>query len=323
MNEVSNISRLKSLLSQPNVKQKISEILGKNASTFTTSVVQIVMNNNYLANAEPGSIFNAAMMAATLNLPLNNNLGFAHIVPFRNSRENKVEAQFQIGYKGFIQLAQRSGQFKTISAATVYDGQLVLENPLTGYEFDWSNKQGVNEEPIGYVSYFKLLNGFEAMLYMSKDDVVAHAGRYSQSFKRNAGVWTDNFEAMALKTVLKLLLSKYAPLSIEMQKAVEADQAIVKDLEGNFSYEDNKPVIEHESRISDDKARELRQLIEATGNEETKVLSWTGRARIEDMSDEQAQKAINKLKQAFEKQYEEQEAQPAAQQQQDDDEIPV
>lgn len=224
----------------PNVKDKFTELLGKNAASFATSVLQIVNSNDMLRNAEPITIFNSACMAATLNLPINNNLGFAYIVPFNNKRAGKVEAQFQLGYKGFIQLAQRSGQFKTISAAPVYEGQLVSENPLTGYEFDWSIKPKSGSQPVGYVAYFKLLNGFEAYLYMAMDDVKRHAGRYSQTYKKGFGVWADNFDAMALKTVLKLLLSKQAPLSIDMQKAVLADQAIVKDVDNDeFEYIDH------------------------------------------------------------------------------------
>lgn len=232
----------KDFFAMPNVKAKLTELLGKNAASFATSVLQIVNSNDMLKNAAPDTVFNAACMAATLNLPINNNLGFAYIVPFNNRKLGKVEAQFQLGYKGFIQLAQRSGQFKTISAAPVFDGQLISENPLTGYEFDWSIKPKHNDTPVGYVAYFKLLNGFEAYLYMSFDDVKKHANKYSQTAKKGFGVWNDNFDAMALKTVLKLLLSKQAPLSIDMQKAVLADQAVVKDVETEqFEYIDHAP----------------------------------------------------------------------------------
>lgn len=239
-NQVAKTS--KDFFAMPNVKAKLAELLGKNAASFATSVLQIVNSNDMLKNAAPGTVFNAACMAATLNLPINNNLGFAYIVPFNNRKLGKVEAQFQLGYKGFIQLAQRSGQFKTISASPVFDGQLVSENPLTGYEFNWSIKPSPNDTPVGYVAYFKLLNGFEAYLYMSFDDVKKHANKYSQTAKKGFGVWNDNFDAMALKTVLKLLLSKQAPLSIDMQKAVLADQAVVKDVDTEqFEYIDHTP----------------------------------------------------------------------------------
>ncbi|MDH1005720.1 recombinase RecT [Acinetobacter junii] len=234
----------KDFFAKPMVQEKLKELVGKNAPAFATSVLQIVNSNSMLVNADPQTIFSAACMAATLNLPINNNLGFAYIVPFKNNKENKIEAQFQLGYKGYIQLAQRSGQFSRIAATPVYDGQLISENPLLGYEFDWSVKP--NGNPIGYVAFFKLINGFTAELYMSKEEVMKHANKYSQTAKKGYGVWKDQFEAMALKTVLKLLLSKQAPPSIDMQKAQMADQAIIRDVDKDeFDY------IDHQESIAD------------------------------------------------------------------------
>ena len=234
----------KDFFAKPMVQEKLKELVGKNAPAFATSVLQIVNSNSMLVNADPQTIFSAACMAATLNLPINNNLGFAYIVPFKNNKENKIEAQFQLGYKGYIQLAQRSGQFSRIATTPVYDGQLISENPLLGYEFDWSVKP--NGNPIGYVAFFKLINGFTAELYMSKEEVMKHANKYSQTAKKGYGVWKDQFEAMALKTVLKLLLSKQAPLSIDMQKAQMADQAIIRDVDKDeFDY------IDHQESIAD------------------------------------------------------------------------
>jgi len=234
----------KDFFAKPMVQEKLKELVGKNAPAFATSVLQIVNSNSMLVNADPQTIFSAACMAATLNLPINNNLGFAYIVPFKNNKENKIEAQFQLGYKGYIQLAQRSGQFSRIAATPVYEGQLISENPLLGYEFDWSVKP--NGDPIGYVAFFKLINGFTAELYMSKEEVMKHANKYSQTAKKGYGVWKDQFEAMALKTVLKLLLSKQAPLSIDMQKAQMADQAIIRDVDKDeFEY------IDHQESIAD------------------------------------------------------------------------
>ena len=232
--------RLKDFFQAPAVQAKMRELLDKNAASFATSAMQIANSNPMLLDAEPMSIFNAAVMAATLNLPINNNLGFAYIVPYRN--KGRVEAQFQLGYKGFIQLAQRSGQFERLVSLPVYDAQLIEEDPINGFKFDWKQKPAENEQPIGYYAYFKLINGFTAELYMTREQVAAHAGRYSQSFKQGYGVWADNFEAMALKTVTKLLLSKQAPLSIDMQKAVLSDQSVIKDVTGEqFDYIDNQP----------------------------------------------------------------------------------
>lgn len=253
---------LRELFNDPVIKTKIEQLIGKNSTTFATSVMQIANSNTMLRTAEPSSIFNAACMAATLNLPLQSGLGFAYIVPFKNSKERKVEAQFQIGYKGFIQLAQRSGQFKRLVALPVYKKQLVKKDFINGFEFDWEQEPEQNESPIGYYAYFKLVNDFSAELYMSHDDIVKHAQRYSQTFKRGFGVWHDNFEAMALKTVMKLLLSKQAPLSVEMQQAVLADQAVVKDVENQeFNYADNIQEAEFVAVVDDETFDSCKQSI--------------------------------------------------------------
>lgn len=235
----------KQFFDQDNVKRKLNELVGKNSAAFATSVLQIVNGNELLRNAEPQTVFSAACMAATLNLPINNTLGFAYIVPFKNRKAGTVEAQFQLGYKGFIQLAQRSGQFERLVALPVYAAQLISKDPINGFVFDWSKEPIGNEHPVGYYAYFKLINGFTAELYMTKGEIERHAGKYSQTYKMGFGVWKDNFEAMALKTVMKLLLSKQAPLSIEMQQAQLADQSIVRDVEGQvFEHIDTMPIIE-------------------------------------------------------------------------------
>lgn len=233
----------KQFFQQESVKRKFEELLGKRSSAFMTSVLQIVSNNSYLQNASPQSVFNAACVAATLDLPINNNLGFAYIVPYGK------DAQFQMGYKGFIQLAQRSGFYKTISASPIYEGQLVEENPLNGFVFDFTvPKSG---EPIGFAAYIRLLNGFEKTFYLSKSELLKHAGKYSQSFKANSSkmnMWKDDFEAMAIKTVLKLLISKYGPMSVEMQMAQITDQAVILNSDTlDVAYKDNiEPEINHE-----------------------------------------------------------------------------
>lgn len=253
---------LRELFNNPIIKTKIEQLVGKNSATFATSVMQIANSNTMLRTADPTSIFNAACMAATLNLPLQNGLGFAYIVPFKNNKERKVEAQFQIGYKGFIQLAQRSGQFKRLVALPVYKKQLIKKDFINGFEFDWEQEPEKDENPIGYYAYFKLVNDFSAELYMSHDDIVKHAQRYSQTFKKGFGVWHDNFEAMALKTVMKLLLSKQAPLSVEMQQAVLADQAVVKDVENQeFNYADNIQNAEFVTVVDDETFNNCKQSI--------------------------------------------------------------
>lgn len=238
----------KDFFAQDSVKNKFKELMGKRSAQFITSVLQVVSQNDLLSKADPISVFNAAATAATLNLPINQNLGFAYIVPY------KGKAQFQMGYKGFIQLAQRSGLFQKISDAPIYKGQLKSENPLSGYEFDFTVRP--DGQPIGYAAYFKLMNGFEATLYMTMEDVQRHAKRYSKTF--SSGPWQTDFDAMARKTVLKLLLTKYAPLSIEMQQAIKVDQAIINDSDGN-----NVTYIDNEAETIDPVKDRLIRMIEA------------------------------------------------------------
>lgn len=236
---------VKSLFNRDDVKKKFQELLGKRSSSFITSVLQIVSSNDLLLKADPASIYHSAAVAATLDLPLNNNLGFAYIVPFNQKQKDgtyKQVAQFQLGYKGFIQLAQRSGQFKTISAAPIFEGQLVEENPLTGFLFDFKAKK--SDKIIGYAAYFELLNGFQKTIYLTTAQLKDHGVKYSQTFKKGFGLWKDDFDAMAIKTVLKLLLAKFAPLSIEMQRAVVVDQSVINNEEGTeVTYLDNEEVV--------------------------------------------------------------------------------
>jgi recombination protein RecT len=240
---MSNLAKIttKELFQKDEVKNKFKELLGKRATSFMTSVLQIVSSNDLLVNADPTSVYQAAAVAATLDLPLNNNLGFAYIVPYNAKQKDgsyKQVAQFQLGYKGFLQLALRSGQFLAINEAPIYEGQIKSNNPLTGIEFDFTAKK--SDLVIGYAAYFKLLNGFEKTLFMSVDELKKHGKKYSQTFKKDYGLWKDDFDAMARKTVIKLLLSKGAPLSVEMQKAVITDQAVINDADTlDVDYTDN------------------------------------------------------------------------------------
>lgn len=249
---------IKSLFNREDVKVKFQEMLGKKAQGFITSVLQITASNELLAKADPMSVYNSAAVAATLDLPLNNNLGFAYIVPYnqkfkdeQGTWRSKQVAQFQIGYKGFIQLAQRSGQFKTISACQVYEGQLIESNPLLGHTFDFKRK--TSDKIIGFAGYFQLINGFEKTIYMTVDEMNAHGLRFSKTFKNDSSLWKTDFVNMGCKTVIKLLLSKFAPLSIEMQKAVITDQALINNSEGTeVTYVDHEvvPIDKEDERMN-------------------------------------------------------------------------
>lgn len=243
------------LFQSESVQKKFNDLLGSKSKGFITSVMSAMSSNTNLAKCDPNSVYMAAMMAAALDLPVNQNLGFAYIIPYKKKDDNGNfidVAQFQIGVKGLTQLAQRSGQFKTISSTPVYEGQLKEQDPLKGFEFDWSAK--VSDKVIGYAAYFSLLNGFEKTLYMSAEQVQKHGKKYSKTFGSQYGTWATDFDAMAQKTVLKQLLSKYAPLSIEMQKATVADQAVINDAETmDVTYADSTEevtVVEEETESS-------------------------------------------------------------------------
>lgn len=209
--------------------EKATETLGSGAQQFLSSVLTLVNSDKNLASCDPIKLYNCCLMAAAIKLPFNKNLGQAFIIAY------KGEPQLQIGWKGFVQLAQRSGQFKSIGANAVYENEISGIDPMTG-EIIFDFKLEKSGSVVGYMAYFRLLNGFEKSLYMTIEELQRHGKRYSQTFKSNIGVWVDNFDAMAQKTVLKLLLNKFAPLSIDLAKAIEIDQA---DAEGD--YTDNKP----------------------------------------------------------------------------------
>ena len=232
-----NLVELKTKLDAPSVKAKFESMLGKRAPQFITSISSVVQNNALLQKAEVNSIIMGAAVAASMDLPLNANLGYAALVPF-NSKGGGCFAQFQIMTKGWTELFIRTGQCQSLINEIVYEGQLVKKNKFTGeYVFDEDAKK--SNKIIGYMAYFRLTNGYEKTEFMTVEEVKAHAQRFSQTFRSGAGIWKDSFDAMALKTVLKKLLTKWAPKSIEIQKAALFDQAVV---DGNVAdLESAKP----------------------------------------------------------------------------------
>jgi recombination protein RecT len=245
------VQPLKTLLQSQNIQGRIEAMLGRKADSYITSVLQVVNSNDMLKKASNESIIGAVYTACSLGLPLNNNLGFAYIVPF-NTKKNGTyvtEAQFQLGYKGFIQLAQRSGQVKTIKVVKIYDLDTDedVEKRLTSLLI---NKPNGNH--VGFVGLLELLNGYRATHVMSNDELKAHAMKFSQTYrsaeskKQTYSVWHQNFDAMSEKTVIKALISKHAPLSIEIQKAIEFDQGVINENE-EVNHIDNN-VYDHEEQ---------------------------------------------------------------------------
>lgn len=236
---------IKQLANSTALQDNFKQVLGKRAPQFISSVLTLVNDNYALKKVEPVSIFNAAKIAAVLNLPINPNLGYMYIVPYNHT------AQAQIGYKGLIQLAQRSGQYKHLNAVPVYEDEFKGFNPLTetiDYEPHFKDRKK-DDNPVGYVGYFELLNGFNKTIYWTREQIDEHRRKFSKMSggATPKGVWADNFDAMALKTVLKSLLSKWGPLSTEMEYAYsKADEDTISDntevKEVDATEEDNNSV---------------------------------------------------------------------------------
>ncbi|HEP6970355.1 TPA: recombinase RecT, partial [Streptococcus pyogenes] len=241
------------------------------------SILSVLQGSQSLKSASNKSIYAAAMKAAVLNLPIEPSLGRAYLVPY------KGQAQFQLGYKGLIELAQRSGQYKNINAGIVYKSQLISYNPL--FEeliLDFSKPQ---DEIVGYFAAFKLFNGFEKVSFWTVEKVTAHGKKFSKSFA--SGPWKTDFDAMAQKTILKDILSKYGPLSVEMQKAIEEDNqdstiSTPKDItpqEAN-SLDD---LIGHQTE-NKDAPNNLKDVTEDLHDEEEKTLTDENKTVLEDTS---------------------------------------
>lgn len=243
-----NLVALKDALSNNSIKNKFFELLGKKSAGFLTSITNVVQNNDLLQKAEVNSIILAAAQAASLDLPINPNLGFAAIIPFNDRKSGKCVAQFQIMRDGWVDLCLRTGQFEYIANEIVYEGELVERNRFTDtYVFDETKR--TSDKIVGYMASFKLTNGYRKTVYMTVEEAKAHGMQYSQTFKKGYGLWKDAFNAMALKTCLKTLLKKFAPKSIEsIAQAIEKDQAsFVGDIDNAQAvYVDNQKEERHE-----------------------------------------------------------------------------
>lgn len=235
----------KALMNTPAMKKKFTDILHEKSDSFMGSLMTLVGGDNYLSQAEPMTIIASALKAATMDLPIDKNLGYAYVVPFNRSEKvgNKWvkhnEAQFILGYKGYIQLAQRSGQYKALNALAIYDGQLIDWNPLTE-EFTFDYKAKVSDEVIGYVGFFELLNGFKKTVYWTKQEIESHRIKNAKGYDKEklSGAWVDNYDSMAIKTVLRNMLSKWGLLSVEMQSAITSDEKIFRVDENNDLIEE-------------------------------------------------------------------------------------
>ena len=207
-------------MENPSIKKRFEGVLKEKAPQYMSSIVNLVNSDTNLQKCDGMSVIASCMVAATMDLPVDKNLGYAWVVPYGS------RAQFQMGYKGYIQLALRTGQYKAINVVEIREGELVSWNPLTEeIEVDFSKRE--SDAVIGYAGYFKLINGFEKTVFWTKEEVNNHANKFSKTINSKNSVWKSNFDAMAKKTVLRNLLSKWGILSIEMQKAYTADEGLI------------------------------------------------------------------------------------------------
>lgn len=275
------VDLLKSILNAESVQAQFKNALGKNSGTFVASVIDLYNGDKSLQQCEPKAVVMEALKAAVLHLPINKALQYAYVIPYNNNRKVKytdehgvererwekvMEPTFQIGYRGLIQLAMRTGQYRTLNADAVYEGELRKVNKLTG-EIAFDGEK-TSDKVIGYFCYFELLNGFAKTLYMTVEQMAMHAKRYSKGLKKETTVealislaalpvsdsstvgWMGNFHGMAIKTVIRNLLSKYGYLSVEMQNAIADDYE--GETSGNAPEDQTSVVMDAEAVVYED-----------------------------------------------------------------------
>ena len=228
-------------------KNLINNTLGdpKRAAGFVTAITSAVATNPALQECDPATILSAGLLGETLQLSPSPQLGQYYLVPFNDRNRGCKVCTFQLGYKGYIQLAIRSGQYKKLNAMAIKEGELISYDPLNeDIEVKLIENESEREaaETIGYYAMFEYLNGFRKVIYWSKEKMIAHANQYSQGFRARKGYtfWEKDFDSMAIKTMLRQLISKWGIMSIEFQKAYEADMGVLRENQ-DPEYVDNLP----------------------------------------------------------------------------------
>ena len=232
-------------LSTDAMKKKINEMVGgEKGQQFITAIISAVSTNPQLAECDHSTILSAALVGQALNLSPSPQLGQYYMVPFNDNKRGCKVAQFQIGYKGYIQLAIRSGYYKKLNVLAIKEGELIKYDPLNeDIEVKLIEDEEKREQAktIGYYAMFEYLNGFRKTLYWTKKHMEAHAEKYSMGYKAHKGYtfWEKDFDGMAYKTMLRQLISKWGIMSVDMQKAMESDMAEIKE-DGTYEYVDNE-----------------------------------------------------------------------------------
>lgn len=256
---------LTAYLTNDAVKNQINNVIGgKNGSRFVSSIISAVQVNPALQECTKPSILSAALLGESLKLSPSPQLGQYYMVPFNNNKKGYKEAQFQLGYKGYIQLAIRSGQYKKLNVLAIKEGELVRFDPLNEeIEVNLIDDEEVREETetIGYYAMFEYTNGFKKAMYWSKKKMEAHALKYSKGYQAKKGYtfWEKDFDAMAYKTMLRQLISKWGIMSIDMLSAMDADMAVIHE-DGTKDYVD----IDNEETVAADQEIHEEEVSEET-----------------------------------------------------------
>ena len=217
-------NKFSDFMASATAKRMITETVGKKSDQFTTAIVAAVSQNPQIGNCKHFTILSAALQGAALDLSPSPTLGHFYMVPYKDS------AVFQLGYRGYIQLAIRSGQYRKINVLDIREGELLGWNPMSEQiSVDIIENDEVRSKlpVIGYYAMFELTNGFQKSMYWSKEKMVAHAQTYSKAYNRDDSFWKKDFDVMAYKTMLRQLLSKWGVLSIEMQTAIDKDMSVI------------------------------------------------------------------------------------------------
>ena len=203
----------------------LTQVLGNRKAEFVSNLIAVVSGNENLQQCDPMSLIFTAMKATALNLPIEPSLGKAAIIPYNDTKAGVVKAQFQIMRDGWVDLLLRSGKVKNIINEAVHEGELVKKNKFTG-EYIFDEEKRSSDKVIGFMARIQLKDDFDKTVFWTTEEINEHGKRYSQTFKKGYGLWIENYEAMAKKTVLKNLLKKYAPISVDyINKALAYDQA--------------------------------------------------------------------------------------------------
>ena len=229
---------LQAMLDSENYRNRFQELLGARMPQFMGSVVSMVSEDPYLKEAffnAPMTVIQSALKAASYNLPIDKALGFAYVVPFWNSKTGKREAQFILGYRGMIQLANRTGAYERLNVVDVRQGELKKFDRLTeDVEVEWIPDEAVREKlpVVGYLGYFRLVNGYEKKIYMSVGQIDAHEKKFrkGKAGSKRPAIWEDNYDGMACKTVLRRLIGKWGLMSIDYQRADAQTIKIAQDI---------------------------------------------------------------------------------------------